>query len=197
MKFIKIQDVFAFRRGIIISKCPLFLVVGLFVLLISACGDDCEETIEAFRLSENRAIEMVSDRDSVIVGDTTFHVIEYQVVDGQDRVFEYNLISQVCDDDVFDAGGGRNFTMVVPADSTSTFSYTDSEILSTSAFVNFTGFTDRVNQFVEEGEIIGTRIDDNNWQVSIDVVTTLQEYGVISGVTPLTIDIDTIFTLEL
>ena len=173
----------------------LFFIIGLSILLFSACGDDCEEQVKEFTWSPNKSIEIVSD--SVLIHGSMINIIEYIVVDSQDVVFEYYEINQSCDSDILDGIGIMNFSMAIPADSTSAFSYTGSEILTTSAFVDiFMGPVSLSHQFVEEGEIVGTKIDESRWQVSIDVITSLQEYGESVGEQNIMIDIDTIFSLK-
>jgi len=181
-----------------ISKLPLFLFIGISIFLFSACDDDCEESSLEFTWSQNRSIEIVPDIDSVMVGDSIINLIGYQVVDGQDILFEYTAIGTTCDPDIADGNGILDFSMAIPADSTITFSYVDSEIIATSAFVNIiTETSSSPYHFVEEGTITGTRIDDNSWQVSVDIITTPQEYGeLFGGDEPQAISIDTIFTLE-
>ena len=87
--------------------------------------------------------------------------------------------------------------MVIPSDSTSTFSYSDEEILETSAFFNiFAAPSGLPHQFIDQGEITGTKLSDNSWRVSIDVVTKIQAYGEIHGDQPEVISIEDVFFLK-
>ena len=177
----------------------IFLLLGvIFIFIISSCSDnDCIENRTEFSWSSNRSIEIDPEVAVIMIGDSTISVIEYQILQGQDVLFEYNEFFNTCDDDVLDGVGSRKFSMLIPSDSINSFSYTDQEILETSAFFDIFGAPSSLpHQSIEEGEINGRKIDDTSWSVSIDVVTKIQEYGVVHGDQPEVISIDTIFSLK-
>ena len=97
-------------------------------------------------------------------------------------------------EDVLDSGGGWRLAFVVPADSTDTFRYSDLELRDALAFYEVFGFVCCAGHIIEEGEVSGRRIDDDSWQVSIDVVTTPQDTQF--GAEPLNFIIDEEFSLE-
>ena len=165
----------------------LLFLLSIISILFVACGDDddCVESGMNFTWSTNRTIEIDPEVANVPIGDSLISLIEYQVIEGQDFLFEFSQFSNFCDPEIADGVGTLDFVMVVPADSTDAFTYTDQEILETSAFVRVFAAPDGLpDQSVEEGEISGVRIDDNSWRISIDVVSSLQEYGEILGDVP-------------
>lgn len=181
-----------------LPKITLFLALASF-FIFSACSEnsDCEESIMEFTWSNNRSIAIDSAVTSFMVGDSIINLIEYRPIEGQDILFEFNNVSNLCDADIADGTSSMKFTMAIPSDSTSTFSYTDREILETSAYLNiFAAPSGLPHQFIEEGEIMGSRIDENSWRVSVDVVTSLQEYAELQGDQPQVISIDTTFVLR-
>ncbi len=178
-------------------KNSLFLLFISIMMIMNACSDDCEMNRQDMVWSENRSIEILTLSDTLIVQDTVVNIIEYIIRDGEDNLFEYRDIFNACDPDIADGVGFTEFSMVIPRDSINSFSYRDEEILETSAFVNvFAAPTSFPHQIVEEGEIRGTRIDDNSWQIFIDVVSRLEANGEISLLDPIVIEVDAVFTLE-
>jgi len=176
-----------------------FLLLGIItMLLLSACSEnDCIENGMEFTWTTNRSIEIEPEVENVMIGDSTISIIEYQIKEGPNVLFEFNKFSNICDDDILDGSASKKFSMIIPSDSMSSFSYTDQEILETAAFYDiFAAPSGFVHQSVEEGEIIGRKIDENSWRISIDVVTKIQEFGAVQGDLPEVISIDTIFSLR-
>ncbi|MEM9822961.1 MAG: hypothetical protein AAF985_17910, partial [Bacteroidota bacterium] len=166
-------------------------------LFLNCCKNDCETRRTEFVWSSNKSIAIDPEVETVMMGDSLISIIEYRTTEGQDILFEYNEFFSLCDDEILDGTSSRKFLMVIPADSTSSFSYKDQEILATSAFLDIFAAPDsRPHQWVQEGEIIGKKLDDDRWRVSIEVITTIQAYGMVQGDQPRVISIDTVFTLE-
>jgi hypothetical protein len=91
--------------------------------------NDCIENGMVFTWTTNRSIEIEPEVENVMIGDSTISLIEYQIKEGQDILFEFNEFSNICDDDILDGSGSKKFSMIIPSDSMSSFSYTDQEIL--------------------------------------------------------------------
>lgn len=170
-------------------KYPLFFAL----LIVCSCNDDeCTDSTSAFSWTQNRSID--SRVDSIFLNDTTVvSTTEYFITDGESNLFNYTNIFETCRD-IADIGGGSTLFIFVPVDSTESFSYTDEEIIETSAFLRLARGLFFANHTVEEGEMTGTKIDDDSWRISIDVVTKPQEYP--EGSDPVRIVIDEIFRLE-
>lgn len=160
----------------------LFIILISSLLLASCSDDDCSDPIEEFTWSQNQTIQL----DTTV----TQGVPELIVTSGQENVFEYFSLSEVCVDFI-GLTGGVQFFMAIPADSTDSFQYTDQEIAATSAHTVSDG-QGCFQQIVRRGEIRGTRIDGNSWQVSIDIITTENVECPIGF--PLVVD--GVFTLE-
>ncbi len=173
-----------------------YLVLGLLcIAMLGACNDDCVENRMEFTWSNNQAITPITN--TIMIGDSTLDVLEYQIIEGQNILFEFKELFNACDDDILDGVGSREFAMVIPADSTSSFSYTDLDIIETLAFVDiFEAPGSLPHQSVEEGRISGRKLDDNNWSVSIDIISKLQAFGEAEGQELVVIQIDTTFSLK-
>lgn len=179
------------------SKNILFLAITCIFTFCTCSDDDCVEKREEFIWSSNKSIEIDPEHGTVIMGDSMINIISYEVTDGQDILFEFNEFSDACDDDIADGFGSRRFMMVIPSDSTNSFTYTDHKISETFAFLNIFAAPEALPpQYVEEGKITGKKTDDNSWRVSIDVITKIQPYGIIMGDQPEHILIDTLFTFQ-
>ena len=127
--------------------------------------------------SQNKTIEINENAYSVVSGESMIVISEYSRRTGQDNLFEYAFIGRICDTDIADNVGYTKLFMLVPADSSSSFSYTDQEILETSAYISIFAAPDsEPHHSIEEGEIRGRKIDENSWQVSIDIVTNPQVF---------------------
>ena len=179
----------------IYPRNSLFICIFSF-FIFSAC-DDCEERVMEFTIQNNRSIEIDPSVETIMQGDSLIDIIEYGVRDGQDMLFQFLDIFNFCEADIADGTSATTFSMIIPADSTNSFSYTNEEILQTSAYLDiFAAPSSLPHQYFQEGEITGERIDDNTWMVSIDVVSSLQEYGIITGDQPQVVSFQNIFTLE-
>ena len=168
------------------------LILGLFLILFSSCGDGCTDAKKDFFWSQDKSI--ITRVDSFPLGnDSLVAFIDYNIISGSSNVFEVRFTGEFCED-VLDSGGGSRFAFVVPVDSTETFTYSDLELNDALAFYEVFGFACCAGYVIEGGEIRGRRTDDDSWQVSIDVVTTPQDTQF--GAEPLNFIIDEEFSLE-
>ena len=174
------------------TKYAPFLIVIMILSLLSSCGDDeCIDGNTDFFWTQNRSIELVTKADSVMMNDSLIFLAEYFISDGEHNLFEYVNKGQFCRD-IVDSGGSTTFFMLVPIDSTESFSYRDQEIIETAAFLEHS--YPFLNHSVEEGQIYGAKIDDDSWRISINVVTKPQDYS--DGSEPMLIIVDEIFRLQ-
>ncbi|MDA8692955.1 hypothetical protein N9L92_02755 [Saprospiraceae bacterium] len=175
---------------------PVILLVITVAFLFSACNDDaCTDPTNDFTWTQNKSIMIDTESYSEIINDSLIFISEYNIVDGQSNVFEHTFVSQVCED-VFDGFGVTTFAMAIPSDSSNSFSYTDLEIIETSAFYKiFSAPSSLPDHSIEEGEISGVKIDDSTWRISIDVVTKTQEIQEF-GDQPVEIRLDTLFSIK-
>jgi len=177
-----------------------FLLGIITIFIFSTCSnsdDDCIENRMDFTWSSNKSIEIDPEAESFMIGDSMINLITYRVIEGQDVLFEFEKVFTLCNSDIVDGIAIRKFSMIIPSDSMNNFSYTDQEILETAAYFDvFAGPSSLAHQSIEEGEIIGRKIDDNSWRISIEVVTKIQEYGEVNGDQPDVISVDTVFSLK-
>ena len=180
------------------TKSTTIYFLIFFGIWISSCNeDDCIPIRQEMSWSSNKTIEIDSQVTTFMVLDSLVDLIEYRIKDGENLLFEYRKISNICDPEIADAVSSVTFSMIIPADSINSFSYNDSEILQTYAYVSAFAAPDGLpDQSVKEGEIHGTKIDENTWQISVAVVSTLQAYGESVGDEVRTITFDEVFTLE-
>ena len=171
----------------------LFFIIILSVLLLNSCGDDCSEKSSEFSWTQNKSIEIDTKGDSTMINDSLIYFVEYSITDGSSNLFEYVDFFEACED-ISDTGGSSNFSMIIPTDSTESFSYIDQEIMETSAFLRLYSFGGTPLHSVEEGEISGTKLDDGSWRIFINVVTKPLNDSDNSESESITID--EIFTLQ-
>ena len=73
-----------------LSKNSLFLGI-FFIFIFSTCSDnDCIEHKMEFTWSINKSIEIDPEIENVIVGDSMISIVEYQILEGQNMLFEFN-----------------------------------------------------------------------------------------------------------
>ncbi len=170
---------------------PLFFIL-ISVYIFNSCADDdgCSDATTEYTWTQNKSILFNPRVDSTIVNDSVIYFSEFSTIDGQDNLFEFTRLSQSCPD-ILDSGGGVAFLFVVPQDSTENFNYNDIEILETSAHQRGLGLVGICGMTIEQGTINGTKIDENTWQVAVDVLPNDD-----GKCPPQRITFDQIFTLE-
>ena len=174
-------------------KQVLYILTSLVsIIFFISCDDDetCSEPTFEYTWTENQSIDMVVDTFALV--DTLMPVSNYFTTSGQYNLFVFRNRLSFCED-IADTGGSVLLSFVVPPDSTESFLYSGQELKETSAFLNISTFGGGPHHSIEEGEISGTRVNENSWQVSIDVTTQPQDSRVQS---PADFLIDEIFTLE-
>ena len=172
----------------------LFLIIAMSVSLLSSCDDDdsdnCTDARQEYTWTPNKSILFNPRVDSVIVNDSVIYLSEFSIIDGQGNLFEFTRLSQACPD-VLDSGGGAVLSFVVSHDSTENFNYNDIEILETSAHQRGIGNVGICGMTIEQGTINGTRIDENTWQIAVDIIPNDD-----GDCPPQRITFDQIFSLE-
>ena len=170
-----------------------FLLFLSSLNLFISCGDGCTDEKTEFLWEPNKTI--VTRLDSIdITNDSLASFIDYNIINGMDNVFEVRFTGEFCED-VLDGFGGWRFALAVPSDSTDTFSYSGIELREAFAFYeSFGGLICCAGHIAEEGQVVGTRIDEDSWRVSIDIVTTPQ-IGLFEP-EPIDIIIDEIFSVD-
>lgn len=182
-------------------SCFFFLFI-LSVFLFSSCNTDdddsgnCTDSKQEYIWTQNQSIELETKVDSIVMNDSVlFFISEYSITDGEDNLFNFKTTAESCRD-IADSGGTSDLFILVPADSTESFSYRDQEILQTSAFLQISAFGVVPLHSVEEGAISGVKLDEDSWRVSIDVVTSPLGFADYEG-QPERIVVEEIFFREL
>jgi hypothetical protein len=99
-------------------------------------------------------------------------ISEYSIVDGENRLFEYNYSGAECEN-VMDDERGEKLTFIVHEVS-SNFEYKNEEILETKCFYQEYGAWVRHNKYqIKKGIIKGEKISDNEWKVKVSVITSV------------------------
>ena len=168
----------------------LFSVLSLF--LLSSCGDGCTDPKTEFFWNPDSNIRTRED-STFVENDSLVALTDFAIVQGSDNVFEVRFMGEFCED-IADSGGGYRLVIMMPSDSIDSFRYADAELRETSAYFEPFGFVEDVAHFIREGEVIGRRLDEESWQLSIDVVTTpqIEQFGL----GPLNFVFDDEFSLQ-
>ena len=143
------------------------IVIGILLIigLISCENDDknCnpETVVSSWSLGKEIAVNF----------NTEFERNDYSIIDGENRLFEYNHSGAQCDD-IYDDEWGEKLTFIINKESTE-FEFADEDILETNCFYQEYGAWVRHNQYqVKDGIIKGEKISGNRWSIIVSVTTT-------------------------
>lgn len=130
--------------------------------------EGCDPEIETSRWMQGKEINVTYD--------PTLELTTYTVENGDNLVFEYNHIGAQCDN-IADDEWGERLTFEIDKDATE-FEFTDDAILETKCFYQYYGAWAPPHHYeVKNGSISGHKIDNTNWEVTIDITVIAMPFG--------------------
>ena len=148
------------------------IVSALFLsLILSSCEKNYEITCfsDATASVINPNIGLRQLKDSVTVDSLFVRSFFYEVYD-ETSLFQHKIFQPHCYNITHDRKA-EIFKMAIPLDSTDHFSYRDEELKLISAHYYNTRYVDDFFPYIiETGSVIGEKVDDRHWAVSIDVI---------------------------
>ena len=95
----------------------------------------------------------------------------YSILEGDNRLFEYNHSAAQCEN-IYDDEWGEVLTFAIPNEITD-FKYEDDNILETRCFYTQYGAWVRQNHYeIKNGMIKGEKKSENEWIITVSVATT-------------------------
>ena len=108
----------------------------------------------------------------IVVGyNTEFERNDHNIINGENRLFEYNHSGAQCDD-IYDDEWAENLTFRINNETTN-FEFTNGEIITTNCFYQETGAWVLHNPYqINDGTIKGEKISESEWKIIVSVITT-------------------------
>ncbi|MBD0824838.1 hypothetical protein [Aestuariibaculum marinum] len=142
----------------------LFILTNCF---LSCNNDDDENDCHPETILSN----WNTQKEIVIEFDTEFNRNNYNIVDGNKLLFEYNHIGAQCDH-IIDDEWQENLVFQIENTSVA-FEYIDNDLLLTNCYYQQLGAWVNHNQYqVKNGTIKGEKLSENEWKIIVNVETT-------------------------
>ncbi len=148
-----------------IMKQILFIGSLLAIVGLVSCDKDDNCTPEKIHSTWTLGKEITSEYDTILQRDF------FRIVDGENRLFEYNRIDAQCDDVSDDEGGERLYFEL--DEQTADFSAVDEEILNLKCVYELFGAWVPFSPYqIKKGTIEGRKLSNSEWEIDAVVTTT-------------------------
>lgn len=143
-------------------------LIGIAILIgMLSCNNNDDENCSPETVFANWTL----GKEINVTYNLEFQRNDYEIVDGNSRLFEYNHIGAQCDD-IYDDEWGERLTFKISTE-TINFELANEDILETNCFYQEYGAWVRHNKYqIKEGTIIGEKISKNRWRISASIITT-------------------------
>lgn len=144
------------------------IYIGLLILVgFSSCNVNNDENCNPEKVNSKWSL----GKEIIVNYNTDYQRNEYSIVNGENRLFEYNHSGAQCDD-VLDDEWGEKLTFIIN-NATSNFEFVNENILEIKCFYQQYGAWVRHGQYqIKDGTIKGEKISENEWEITVSIVTS-------------------------
>jgi hypothetical protein len=144
------------------------IITGIFIIIgLISCNNDDDENCHPESVSSSWTL----GKEIVVEYNSEYESNDYNVTDGDNRLFEYNHSGAQCDD-IADDEWGEKLTFVINQETTD-FEFVNEDIVETKCFYQEYGAWVRHNKYqIKDGTIKGEKISENEWKITVSVFTT-------------------------
>lgn len=136
-------------------------------VLFSSC--DKKDDINCYPESINA--NWTLGKEIIVTYNAEFQRNEYNILNGENILFEYNHSGAQCDD-ILDDEWGEKLTFIINKETTD-FELKDGDVINIKCFYQEYGVWVNHNQYqIKEGTIKGKKLSENIWEINVSVLTT-------------------------